>query len=153
MAHISYSGRVIGQPELKFSQAGKAYLRFRTVENSRRQIDGEWKDVGAAWRDVTVFGKDAETLAEALNDKDTVLVQGRLDCRDWEKDGRKGTSYEVVADHVAIKPRPKQPSTGFSQAPGQAQPAMNTGWVNAQTGQPQTPDPWNAPVDPQNPPF
>lgn len=158
MAVIAFKGRVIGAPELKFSQAGKAYLRFRTVENSRRQIDGEWKDVGAAWRDVTVFGRDAETLFETLKEKDVVTVSGRLDCRDWEKDGRKGTSYEVVADFVGIIPvmqagggaqtfTPNQASSGFVQAPGQ--PAQSTGWVNHATGQPQ--DPWQ--TTPTEPPF
>jgi single-stranded DNA-binding protein len=98
MAVISYEGRVIGQPEIKFTQTQKPYLKFRTVENSRRKIGDEWKDVGAAWRDVTVFGRDAESLAEVLNDKDVVLVQGRLDARDWEnKDGVKQTSDQAGA--------------------------------------------------------
>ena len=151
MAHISFQGRVIGQPDLKFSQAGKAYLRFRTVENSRRQVNGEWQDVGSAWGDVTVFGNQAEHLAEALNDKDVVTVAGRLDAREWERqDGTKQTSYEVVADVVGIVPARQQSSPGFQQPPGQ--PARNTGWTNAQTGQPA--DPWGRQSgSTDNPPF
>lgn len=112
MAQISFQGRIIGQPELKFSQAGKPLLRFRTVENSHRQIDGEWKDVGAAWRDVTVFGKQAEHLAEHLADKQIVAISGRLDAREWEKqDGTKQTSFEVLADVVGIVPARQQAPT------------------------------------------
>lgn len=119
MAQISFQGRIIGQPELKYSQAGKPLLRFRTVENSRRQIDGEWKDVGAAWRDVTVFGKQAEHLAHHLADKQIVAISGRLDAREWEKqDGTKQTSFEVLADVVGIVPARQQApaqSGGFPQ--------------------------------------
>lgn len=151
MAQISFQGRVIGQPSLKFSQAGKAYLRFRTVENTRKLVDTEWKDVGAAWRDVTVFGKQAEHLAEALNDKDVVTVAGRLDAREWEKqDGAKQTSFEVIADVVGIVPARQQSPSGFGQSPGQ--PARNTGWTNAATGQPA--DPWtNQQPSNDQPPF
>lgn len=124
MAQIAFQGRVIGEPELKFSQAGKAYLRLRTVENTRKQVNGEWKDVGAAWRDVTVFGKQAESLAETLKDKDTVTVFGRLEAREWEKqDGSKQTSFDVIADAVGVIARPAQSGantfTPSQQAPQQ----------------------------------
>ncbi|WP_333810765.1 single-stranded DNA-binding protein [Timonella senegalensis] len=139
MAQIAFQGRVIGEPELKFSQAGKAYLRFRTVENTRKQVNNEWKDVGAAWRDVTVFGRQAESLAEALKDKDTVTVFGRLEAREWEKqDGSKQTSFDVIADAVGIIPSRPAQSAANTFTPNQQQ--AQGGWgQQAQSGFDQSP--------------
>ena len=94
-------GNLGADPELRYSQSGKAVVNMRVAVNSRsRAADGEWQDE-TLWLRVIAFDKQAERLAEQLRKGHRVYAEGRLRARDWEaQDGRKGTSLEIIADRV-----------------------------------------------------
>jgi single-stranded DNA-binding protein len=89
---------------------------------------------------VTVFGRDAETLADVIQEgqKQRVAVSGRASTREYEVDGQTRTSLDVVADIVGIIPsaRKAQQDAGANtwQSPANA-PASNT-WGQSDNGQP-----------------
>ena len=70
---------------------------------------------------MVVWGKQAESCGEYLDKGSPILVEGRLQTRDWEtKDGQKRNVVEVVAERVQFMGRSKAPAT----APGGPQEAV-----------------------------
>lgn len=52
------------------------------------------------WVDVVVWGKTAENCGQYLHKGAPVLVEGRLQLDQWEKDGEKRSKLRVRADRV-----------------------------------------------------
>jgi single-strand DNA-binding protein len=97
---IMLIGRLTRDPELKFLPNGtpKAELRLATSR--------EWKDKNGekqketCYVDVIVWSRQAEIAKQYLAKGRQIFVEGRLDYREWEKDGVKRSKHEVVADVV-----------------------------------------------------
>lgn len=147
MAQVAFSGNVGKVREVAFSQDGKARLGFSVAEGHSRfdKQSNQWKDTGTTWRNVTVFGKRAESLAEVLREgaKQQVVVIGREETRDWQKDdGSTGQSFDVVADVVGLIPKSGSQPASSHQAPSQQQAQQNFGALGGQQV-PQS-DPWSA---------
>ena len=127
MADIVLTGN-IGSVELKYTPNGRAALALSVAENHRRRVGDQWQDDGVTWWRITVWERQAETLAETLTKGDRVLVTGTIRSRDWEdRDGQKRTAHDVTARHIAVVPK-AQPS-GARQA--EADP-----WAAAATTEP-----------------
>ena len=100
-APITLVGRLGADPDVKFGASGKAIARLRVVTNSRRQVDGQWKDVDATWWSVVAFGPLAEQVTENLSKGSAVIVVGKAKESEWtDKDGNPRKSIEVVADSI-----------------------------------------------------
>ena len=137
MADVTFTGNLTAAPEMKFSNAGKAFANFTVAENYRkRNQSGEWEDSGTAFWRVTVFGYQAEAVADTLDKGMKVVVQGRGELREYTtKEGNQGKSLECVANHVGVVPRaPKnnqggnnyqQQSQSWGQEHQQSQPASD----------------------------
>ncbi len=100
---VTGTARLVDDPELRFSSGGKAMCRMRLAFSDRkRQDDGSWADGDKAFLDATVWGDEAEHLAEGLTRGVEVLVSGKLRQREYEaRDGSKKQSYELVFATVA----------------------------------------------------
>src|SRR5699024_3617132 len=88
----------------------------------------QFEDTGTTWYSVTVFGRQAEDLADIIqeNAKQQVSVSGRQETRAYEHNGEQRTSLDVVADHVGLVHRaPQQQSGGFQQQQQAPPPAGN----------------------------
>ena len=93
MNHVTLMGRLTRDPELKYSQAGKAYCRFTVAIN--REFNREEAD----FINCLAFGKTAETIAEWLEKGRRIALHGRIQTGNYEnKNGEKVSTFEVVAD-------------------------------------------------------
>jgi single-strand DNA-binding protein len=79
----------------------KATLRLVTNESWFDKASGQRKEI-AEWHRVVVWGKTADLVKQYLQKGRQVFVEGRLRSRDWEKDGQKRTTTEVVANRVVF---------------------------------------------------
>jgi single-strand DNA-binding protein len=87
--------------ETRFTPAGVSVTSF-SVATSRRWKDketGEWKEE-TDWHRVVLWR--AENRAPYLLKGTQVYVEGRLQTRDYDKDGQKHYMTEVVADDVIL---------------------------------------------------
>jgi len=133
MADISFSGNV-GNNELRFTPQGKAVLSLSVAENHRKKQGNEWVDDGTTWWRVTVWDRQAETLAEHAPKGTRVLVTGTVRSREFEHNGDKRTAYDVTARHVAIIPKADSSSSnGYRNTGGNQHGHPNGG---------QAGDPW-----------
>jgi single-strand DNA-binding protein len=102
MLKITAIGNLGRDPEKRYSQSGTPMLRFSVAATTgKKQPDGSWQD-HTEWLGVTVFGKMAETLAERLQKGSKVYIEGRLETRQYESNGKAGFSLDVVASEVNI---------------------------------------------------
>lgn len=93
MNNVILMGRLTRDPELKYSQTGKAYCRFTVAIN--REFNREEVD----FINCLAFGKTAETIAEWLGKGRRIALQGRIQTGNYEnKNGDKVNTFEVVAD-------------------------------------------------------
>lgn len=93
MNHVTLMGRLTRDPELKYSQAGKAYCRFTVAVN--RDFNKDEAD----FINCLAFGKTAETIAEWLGKGRRIALHGRIQTGNYEnKNGEKVNTFEVVAD-------------------------------------------------------
>ena len=88
-----------------------------------------WKDKNGArqegtdYHNIVVFGTQAENVARYLTKGSSVLVEGRMTTRSWDKDNVKHYRTEIIADHVQFGPRPM--GTGGNAPAQQSQPTNN----------------------------
>jgi single-strand DNA-binding protein len=94
-------GNLGRDPEKRYTQDGRPITRFSVAATTRRkERDGEWQD-HTEWFNVTVFSRQAETLAERLVKGTRVYVEGRLESRQYEtQNGGKGFAMDIVANEV-----------------------------------------------------
>ena len=94
-------GNLGSDPELRYTSGGTAVADLRLATNRRfKGRDGEWQD-DTQWHRIVVWAKQAENCKEYLSKGSQVLVEGRLQTRQWEdRDGNKRYTTEVVADMV-----------------------------------------------------
>jgi len=83
--------------ETRYTQSGTAVTNFslataRSVKNSQT---GEWRDE-TDWHDVVLWR--GENVAQYLTKGTQVFIEGRLQTRSWEKDGKTHYRTEVVCD-------------------------------------------------------
>ncbi len=89
---ISLMGRLTRDPEIKFGQSGKAYCRFSIAVNRPFSKDE------ADFINCVSFGKTAELIGEYFRKGQQIALVGRLQMNQYESNGEKRTSYDVVVD-------------------------------------------------------
>lgn len=120
MSTVAFKGNVGKVHGIKYNNDGKPRFSFSVAEgHGRFDQANQWQETGTTWWAVTVFGKDAETLADVITEgaKQRVVVSGQAQTRDYEHNGQSRSSLDVVANYVGIIPAAAQ-----SQQPRQ-QPA------------------------------
>ena len=129
MAQIAFSGNIVAQAELKFSQAGKAVAKARIAENHSQlnRDTQQFEETGTSWRNIVAFGKRAEKLAEVPKGSRLVVI-GRESSRTYSKDGEEKSWTETAVDEFGIVPRgdSQQPPSRNANAQGEGWGAQNT---------------------------
>jgi single-strand DNA-binding protein len=101
-------GNLTRPPELRYTPSGTAVADMRLAVNRNYTTQGGEKREETSFLTVVVWGKQAETCGEYLDKGSPILVEGRLQTREWEaKDGQKRTVVEVVAERVQFMGRGK----------------------------------------------
>ena len=96
---ITVTGNVGQEPELRFTQQGKAVLEV-SVNGTRSQKDkttGQWSDDGGQlWVRASFWERDAEHLASFLHKGDKVTISGDLVVEEYTtRDGSQGSKLVV----------------------------------------------------------
>ncbi len=109
MNHVVLMGRLTRDPELKYSQAGKAFSKFTVAVNR------EFKREEADFINCTAWGKTAETIAEYLRKGRRIALQGRISVSSYEQNGETRWSTEVVVDKFEFVDTANSKMEGNSQ--------------------------------------
>ena len=90
MNKFIFSGNLTREPEMKYSQAGKAYTKFTVAV--KRTFDRDKTD----FFNCTAFGKQAENIAQYCDKGSKVLVEGQVHID--QKEDKYYTN--IIADRV-----------------------------------------------------
>lgn len=118
---VSITGNLTREPELRATQGGTAVLSFGIAVNDRRKnASGQWEDVPNFFECV-MFGNRATSLSDILTKGMKVAIAGKLHYSSWEKDGRKHSKVDIIANEVELmqnrKPQREQPQQTQAFAP------------------------------------
>ena len=154
---ITVTGRLVADPELRFTPSGAAVANF-TVASTPRTFDrqsNEWKDGDTLFMRCSIWREAAENVAESLTKGTRVIVTGRLVQRSYEKDGQKCTVVELQVDEVAPSLRYATAKVTRSAKSGQQGPYDAARPTNDQTYGNRGDDPWGTQGGnfPDEPPF
>ncbi|WP_426152329.1 single-stranded DNA-binding protein [Pseudomonas sp. DC3000-4b1] len=86
-------------PEVRYLPNGNAVtnLSLATSEQWTDKQSGQ-KVERTEWHRVSLFGKVAEIAGEYLRKGSQVYIEGKLQTREWEKDGIKRYTTEIIVD-------------------------------------------------------
>jgi len=106
-------GNLGRDPEMRYTPSGTAVTQFSVAVNrNSRDESGEWKKE-TEWFRVVLFRENAERAAEWLRKGTKVFVEGRIQTRQYEKDGQTHYMTELIADRFAnLDPRQRDEEGG-----------------------------------------
>jgi single-strand DNA-binding protein len=150
---ITGVGRLTAEPELRFTQSGKAVATVRLAFNNRRlnQQTQQWEDGDVFYVRGQAWERLAENICETLTKGMEVAITGDLRTERWEKDGQKhempSLTIRSIGPNLAFAvAQVRKPA--YEQAPPDAQRGQQR--PQAARQQPQD-DPWATGVT--EPPF
>jgi len=128
LCKITMIGNLGRDPEMRYTPDGRPVTTFSVAVNrNTKNQDGEWLEE-TEWFRITVWGNQAERMAENLRKGSRVYVEGRFRTREWEaQDGQKRTALEVTADNVINLERRTREEGEGSFAPAGAGAAVPAG--------------------------
>ena len=98
MNKVILYGRLAGDVTLRYTSDQKAVANFTIAIDRGKDKNGESK--GADFPNVVCFGKTAENCERYLAKGRSVIIDGRIQTRNYESDGRKVYVTEVIAERV-----------------------------------------------------
>ena len=111
-------GNVGSDPETKYMPSGGAVtnLSIATSESWKDKQTGQPQE-RTEWHRVVFFNKLAEIVAQYMRKGSKIYIEGALRTRQWEQDGVKRYSTEIVASQMQML----DSKSGDQQAPQQQQ--------------------------------
>lgn len=122
---ILFQGNLTRDPEYKDLSSGAKVCNLR-IANNRRFTDSNGKQRDETnFIGVQVFGKQATNCHQFLQKGSQIIVQGRLQCREYQnKEGQKRMDVSILADVVQFldskksqsgHPAPEFPAENYRQ--------------------------------------
>jgi single-strand DNA-binding protein len=97
---VTLVGNLTRDPELRFTQGGRAVATLGMAVSRRYQVNNEWQEQ-TSFFNVICWGTLGENAASSLAKGTRVVVTGRLEQRSYEtQDGDKRSIVEVVAEEI-----------------------------------------------------
>lgn len=124
-------GNLTRDPEVRALPSGQQVVTFSIATNrSYKDKTGAQKEI-TEFHNIVAFGRVAEVMGQYLKKGRPVYVEGRLQTRSWEADGKKNYRTEIVVDNFQFgadggprsggqaggAPRASAPANDFDAAP------------------------------------
>ena len=122
MQVITIAGRLGNDAELKSSTKGDSFAAFSVAVS-------KGKDGPTTWFRCSLWGKRGESLSQYLTKGTSVAVVGEFQAREWEKDGKKGTSLEIRVSEIDLLGGGEKRESGGRSEPRAT--SRGTDWSNA----------------------
>lgn len=100
MNSVILIGRLVAEPETRYTQSQMAITRFK-VAVDRQVKDKDNKQPTADFIDIIAFDKTAEIIEKFFTKGKRIALQGRIQNNNYEnKNGDMVYTYRVVADRI-----------------------------------------------------
>lgn len=105
MNHLTISGFLGADPELRYTASGRAVVSVRIADTprTRNRQSGAWEDGTTLWLRASAWGGLAEHIASSVSKGDRVTASGRLTQRDYtDRTGQQRQVIELSIDDFAV---------------------------------------------------
>ncbi len=121
-------GNLGADPELRYTQAGKAVLNMRLATTESYLDANKVRQERTDWHNVVLWGKRGEALAKFLTKGSTIFVEGGLRTSSYDdKDGNKRYKTEVHATNIILAGRGRGGGGAEMGDPGGGSPGAGGG--------------------------
>jgi single-strand DNA-binding protein len=111
-------GRLTGDPQLRATKSGQQVAVFSIATNRVWNDKNNQKQEQVEYHNIVVWGRQAEVASKFLLKGQVVLIEGRIQSRDYEdKAGVKRKVTEIVAERVQFGPKAGGAPAGGPSAP------------------------------------
>ena len=121
---VTLIGTVGRDPESRFSPGGSAVANFSMATNESYNDKNTGQRVEQTeWHRIVAFGKLAEIIQQYVKKGSKLYIEGKLKTNEWEKDGIKRYSTDIVVNEMVMLDRAPGgggDSGGFAAPQGQA---------------------------------
>jgi single-strand DNA-binding protein len=125
-------GNLGADPELRYTQAGKAVLNMRLATTESYLDANKVRQERTDWHNVVLWGKRGEALAKFLTKGSTIFVEGGLRTSSYDdKEGIKRYKTEVHATNIILAGRGRGGGGG-----GEGEPSGGGGGARRGGGEP-----------------
>jgi single-strand DNA-binding protein len=136
---VLLAGNLTRDAELRSLPSGSSVLAFGIAVNERRKNNetGQWED-RPNYFDCTMFGARAEAISRYLTKGTKVALEGRLQWRQWEKDGQTRSKVDIIVNEIEFMSSREggmSHPVNTAQSPAYSQPPAQYGQQPAQYSQ------------------
>ena len=113
-------GRLVADPELRYTPSGVAVCSFRIAVDRRFKSESGEKETD--FIDIVAWRQQAEFVANYMSKGRLIGLQGRMQTRSWvQQDGQKRWKTEVVAENLQFLDKPKEGQAREAEPPAGAE--------------------------------
>jgi single-strand DNA-binding protein len=110
-------GRLVKDPELKYTQSGSALANFSIANNRTYVASGEKKEI-VSYFNCIAWGKSGEVIVQYCKKGNRIAIEGRLQQRSWDdQEGKKRSTVEVVVENFQFLAT-SRPGSSEESSPG-----------------------------------
>lgn len=119
---VTLIGTVGRDPEMRFTPGGSGIANFSMATNESYNDKNTGQRVeNTEWHRIVAFGNLAEIIQQYVKKGSKLYIEGKLRTSEWEKDGIKRYSTDIIANEMVMLDR--------------ASDGQNSGYANHQQGQ------------------
>lgn len=124
---VSLIGRIGNNPELKKTKNGHDYvtISLATNESIKNKSTGEWS-TNTSWHRIKMYDPWASVAARNLEKGSIVYIEGSIKYLEYEKDGIKKYSTEILCRNVVVVDKKKTDAAAPLPAPWDDDPVKST---------------------------
>lgn len=127
-------GNLTRDPEIRALPSGQQVATFGLATNrSFRNKEGQQQEQ-TEFHNIVAFGRTAEVMGQYLKKGRPVFIEGRIQTRSWEADGRKNYRTEIVVDNFQFGPQAGGAAAGGNFSGGQTRAAEDQSQDTASGG-------------------
>lgn len=104
MNKVLLYGNLTRDPEIKALPSGQQVANFAIATNrSFTDKEGRKQDQ-TEYHNVVAFGRQAEVIGQYMKKGRPLFIEGRLQTRSWEAEGKKNYRTEIIIDNFQFGP-------------------------------------------------
>ena len=114
-------GNLTRDPEVKALPSGQSVVSFGLATNrSFKNKEGQ-REEQTEFHNIVAFGRTAEVMGQYLKKGRPAYIEGRLQTRSWESEGKKNYKTEIVVENFQFGPQaggagaPREEGQGYAQ--------------------------------------
>lgn len=108
-------GNLTRDPEIRYSKSGTAVANFSIATNESWRDQQGQKQERVEFHSLVSFGKQAEVLGKYLVKGSQVYIDGKLQTRQYEKDGQTHYATEIIVQEFTFLGGGQQSNGGGQQ--------------------------------------